>query len=278
MYKTVDDFFKDWNERYDYISDSTIKILEMLKKYDIRATFFVIADQIERYPKMMKAIKESGHEIGCHSLHHQVPFATKTKELIQTKEEWTKDLKIAKSMLENYFEKEVVGYRAPGAYIANWMVPILEESGFKYDSSVSDNSMYNKTNLILNNIPQNPYYLNSKDLSDREPDTNLLEFPWANYDILGYKLPTAGAYFFRLFGYNFFKHVINSNLKKGHTMFYFHSLEITEDKIPLENNKKRPLYWINKGEKTLRNLEKLMNNYKSVLIDYSEYYRSKNHV
>ena len=64
MYKTVDDFFKDWNERYDYISDSTIKILEMLKKYDIRATFFVIADQIERYPKMMKAIKESGHEIG----------------------------------------------------------------------------------------------------------------------------------------------------------------------------------------------------------------------
>lgn len=111
MYKTVDDFFKDWNERYDYISDSTIKILDMLKKYDIRATFFVIADQIERYPKMMKAIKESGHEIGCHSLHHQVPFDTKTKELIQTKEEWTNDLKISKSMLENYFEKEVVGYR-----------------------------------------------------------------------------------------------------------------------------------------------------------------------
>jgi peptidoglycan/xylan/chitin deacetylase (PgdA/CDA1 family) len=261
MYKSVDDFFKDWNERFDYITDSTLKTLELLKKHNITATFFVIADQVERYPKIMKALKESKHEIACHSLHHQVPFDTKTKELIQSKEDWKSDLIQSKSILENYFEREIIGYRAPGAYFANWMIPILEECGFKYDSSVSDNSLYNKTNVELKNIPQNPYLINSNDLSALNPDTELMEFPWANYNILGYKLPVAGAYFFRLFGYYFFKHVINSNLEKGNTMFYFHSLELTEDKIPLENNKKRPLYWINKGEKTYRNLDRLFSSY-----------------
>lgn len=263
IYKTVDDFFNDWKEPFDYITNSTLKILDVLKKYDITATFFVIADEVERYPLIMKALKETKHEIACHSLHHQVPFDTKTKELIQPVEEWKTDLIKAKAILENYFEREIIGYRAPGAYFANWMVPILEELGFKYDSSVSQNSLYNKTNVILKDIPQNPYYLNSRDLTENNPDSKLIEFPWANYNFLGYKFPVAGSFFFRLFGYNFFKFVIKNNLKNGNTMFYFHSIDITEEKIPLENNRKRPIYWINKGEKTFKNLEKLFSRFEN---------------
>lgn len=267
MYKTVDDFFKDWNERFDYITDSTLKTLQLLKRHNIRATFFVIADQVDRYPVIMKALKESGHEIACHSLHHTVPFDTKTKVQTQSNDEWKSELVQAKNILENYFEREVIGYRAPGAYLANWMIPILEECGFKYDSSVALNSLYNKTNVMLKNIPQNPYLINSNDLSALNPDTNIIEFPWANYNLMGYYLPTAGSYFFRLLGNTFFQHVIKSNLKKGHTMFYFHTIEITDDKIPLENNKKRPLYWINKGEKTLNNLDSLFSRFNN----YSNY-------
>lgn len=268
IYKTVDDFFKDWTEPFDYITKSTLKILDLLKKHNITATFFVIADEVERYPIIMKALKESKHEIACHSLHHQVPFDTKTKELIQPIEEWKSDLIKAKSILENYFEREVIGYRAPGAYFANWMIPILEELGFKYDSSISFNSLYNKTNVELKNIPQNPYLLNSKDLTNKNPDTNLTEFPWANYNLFGYKIPMGGAYFFRLFGYNFFKFVIKNNLKNGNTMFYFHSLDITEEKIPLENNKKRPLFWIGKGEKCFRNISVLVRSFSNILFSY----------
>ncbi len=268
IYKSIDDFFKDWNEKFDYITESTIKLLDLLKYYNIAATFFVIADQVERYPKIMKALKESSHEIACHSLHHEVPFDTKTKVLIQPIDKWKKDLIKAKSILENYFGREIIGYRAPGAYFANWMVPILEELNFKYDSSISFNSLYNKTNVKLYDIPQEPYILNSKDLSNRNPDTNLIEFPWAYYNLMGYRLPMAGAYFFRLFGYNFFQYVINQNLKQGNTMFYFHSLELTEDKIPLENNKKRPLYWIGKGEKMTNNISKLLKHNKECYLNY----------
>ena len=50
----------------------------------------------------------------------------------------------AKKILEKY-----IGYRAPNALIGGWMVDSLEQIGFRYDSSVSVNSLYNKTDSDL---------------------------------------------------------------------------------------------------------------------------------
>lgn len=271
IYKTVDDFFNNWNKPYDFITDSTIKILDLLKRNNISATFFVISDLIDRYPKLIKALKESNHEIGCHSHHHFIPFNTKSKKQTQSSEEWEKELVNSKNILEKAFEREIIGYRAPGAFFANWMVPIIERNGFKYDSSISYNSLYNKTNVVLSEIPQNPYYLNSNDLSNKNSDTKLIEFPWATWNLLGYRFPVAGSFFFRALGYNFFKYVIQKNLQKWNTMFYFHSVELTEDIIPLVNHKKRPLYWIRKGNKNYINICKLIKYYNSKFTNYTEY-------
>ncbi len=48
----------------------TDKILDILAKYNIKATFFVIGVNIENYPDPLKRIKEEGHEIGNHSYDH----------------------------------------------------------------------------------------------------------------------------------------------------------------------------------------------------------------
>ena len=48
----------------------TEKILNVLEKYDIKATFFVIGVNIENYPAPLKRIVQSGHEIGNHSYTH----------------------------------------------------------------------------------------------------------------------------------------------------------------------------------------------------------------
>jgi peptidoglycan-N-acetylglucosamine deacetylase len=268
IYKSVNEFFHDWKDPFDYITESTLKIIELFKTYNISATFFVIADQVERYPVIMKSLKNSQHEIACHSLHHQIPIDSKKKELIQSKEEWKNDLIQAKYILENYFEREIVGYRAPGAYFANWMVPYLEHCGFKYDSSISYNSLYNKTNVKLLNIPQNPYLLNSDDLSNCKPDSKIIEFPWSNYNFFGFRIPTAGAYFFRLLGYHFFKYVINQNLKYSDTMFYMHSFDISNFRVPLKIIKQRPFFWVNKGDRTLSKLQMMVEYYNELIISH----------
>jgi chitin deacetylase len=50
--------------------NSTEKILDLLKKYKSKATFFVLGMHIEKYPEIFKRIYLEGHEIGNHSWSH----------------------------------------------------------------------------------------------------------------------------------------------------------------------------------------------------------------
>ncbi len=49
----------------------TPKILSILEKYNIKATFFVIGQNVEYYPDAMKRIAESGCEVGNHTYTHR---------------------------------------------------------------------------------------------------------------------------------------------------------------------------------------------------------------
>jgi peptidoglycan-N-acetylglucosamine deacetylase len=254
-YKTTDEFFKHWKEKYDYVSEPTYRLLDLLEKYNLKVTFFVIADMVDRYPELMSVLKSSGHEIAHHSLHHTIPFNTKTKEKVQTEKEWEDELLKAKGILEKYFEREIVGYRAPGAYFADWMVPILIKNGFRYDSSLVSNSIYNKSNRHLKHFPKVPFYLNTNFEVAKYQEEALLEIPWVSRKVGSLYLPGGGAFFFRLFGAKYFIRMFNQHLKAGDGVFYIHSLDLSNEKFPLSNFRNRPFYWVNKGDKTLRQLD-----------------------
>ena len=49
-----------WNGRYDYLTEPTKRVLDMLDEYDIKATFFVVADVVEHYPGLVESIVERG--------------------------------------------------------------------------------------------------------------------------------------------------------------------------------------------------------------------------
>ena len=53
----------------------TPQILDILKKYNIKATFFVVGSNAKQYPELIKAIHEQGHPINSHSMTH--PMLTK---------------------------------------------------------------------------------------------------------------------------------------------------------------------------------------------------------
>lgn len=48
----------------------TNKLLQGLKKRDVKATFFLLGKEVELYPEIVKKIKEDGHLIGVHSYEH----------------------------------------------------------------------------------------------------------------------------------------------------------------------------------------------------------------
>ncbi|MFO8068280.1 MAG: polysaccharide deacetylase family protein [Bacteroidales bacterium] len=262
-YPDIEDFLNDNNtDVIDCITEETLRLLDILDSYKVTATFFIVSDVAERYDKIRNALKGSRHEIASHSSTHKIPINSDTKQDVQSHDVWYKELLDSKMTLEKIFETKIIGYRAPGAYFANWMVPLLEQAGFKYDSSIAYNSLYSKTNIKLKNIPSAPYLINAEKLDNSAPASNLTELPWSNLKVAkNIILPVGGAYFFRLLGYKYFKHAISKALKNGDTMFYMHPYDISTKKIPAENGK-RPLFWINKGLKTERKFIKLLKEYK----------------
>jgi peptidoglycan-N-acetylglucosamine deacetylase len=48
----------------------TSKVLDILKKENVKATFFVLGNKVERYPEIFGEIVKGGHEIGNHTFYH----------------------------------------------------------------------------------------------------------------------------------------------------------------------------------------------------------------
>lgn len=71
-------------------SPDTVKILDVLREENIKATFFLIGKRVEKYPEIARRIVEENHEIGNHSYSHPIflfcsPRRTK-RELRETQE------------------------------------------------------------------------------------------------------------------------------------------------------------------------------------------------
>ena len=48
----------------------TPRILQTLKEYNIKSTFFMLGNQVEKYPDIAKQVADNGHEIGNHTYNH----------------------------------------------------------------------------------------------------------------------------------------------------------------------------------------------------------------
>ena len=51
-------------------NEDTQQLIDILEKYDIKATFFVVGDWVDKYPESVLALHEAGHEIMNHSSDH----------------------------------------------------------------------------------------------------------------------------------------------------------------------------------------------------------------
>lgn len=77
----------------------------------------------ERYPDLIRRIKDQGHEVACHSYDHRLIYN-------MTLDQFREDIRKSKKILEAIVGEEVIGYRAPSYSITNeslWALEILDE-------------------------------------------------------------------------------------------------------------------------------------------------------
>ena len=104
--------------------DKTEYILETLKKYDAKATFFLCGFWVDKYPDMVKRISDEGHEIGNHSSTHPHMNSLCAEEI-------QSELKNYDDKLEKITGKRSVLFRAPyGEYNDN-VIKTVREMGYE---------------------------------------------------------------------------------------------------------------------------------------------------
>lgn len=65
------------------VPEVTPWVLDLLDSYDIKATFFLVGDNVRRSPELFKEIKRRGHSWGNHTMHHLQGMKVNTMEYLR---------------------------------------------------------------------------------------------------------------------------------------------------------------------------------------------------
>lgn len=105
-------------------ADKTEKIVEILKEYQVGATFFMVGFWVEDYPEMVKLIDSSGIEIGTHSNTHP-DFVNLSAEQMRL------ELDTSINSIKKITGKDVKLFRAPYGSYNNTMLKLTDSMGLK---------------------------------------------------------------------------------------------------------------------------------------------------
>ena len=65
------------------IPECTPQVLDILAQYGVKATFFMVGENVERYPQLLARVREEGHAVGNHTYHHLKGYKTCTHTYLQ---------------------------------------------------------------------------------------------------------------------------------------------------------------------------------------------------
>lgn len=207
--------YEDWDGKELRVGRNVGKILDLLEKNQVKATFFVLGWIAQRLPGMVREIASAGHEIASHGLRH-------TRVTQQEPGAFRDDVTNTKRILEDTVGQEVIGYRAATYSITEqnlWALDVLAETGHRYSSSIYP------IKHDLYGIPQAPRFRFAVGAS------KLTEIPITTVAMFGRNWPAGGGGYFRLFPYMLsrwaLRHVNDSEHESA--VFYFHPWEIDPD-------------------------------------------------
>jgi polysaccharide deacetylase family protein (PEP-CTERM system associated) len=215
-------------------TEATQPILDLLDRYQTKASFFVVGEVAEQNPDLIRSIYEGGHEIGCHTFSHKLV--------------WNLDENLFRGELERFhsvMEKilgkvKMKGFRAPCFSIDNrntWALKVLSDFGYQYDASIFPlkiNPLYG-----VSKAPNRPYRISFEDVRKEDPQSPLIEFPMCPLRIGRLKIPIAGGFYLRMFPLPFLSWGLKRINQSQSFILYVHPWESYEKtprlKLPLYN-------------------------------------------
>jgi len=189
---------------------NTSRLLDILDEYQVRGTFFVQGMVAEKFPKLVRAIVQAGHELACHSYSHRMIYNL-------TEAQFRDEMRRSVGLLEDIGGDKVIGFRAPTFSvrddILDWYCEALREQGIVYDSS------------IMIATVRSCYGFTDDSILQRIAARGLDSYPMSVARVFGKNVPVMGGGYFRIYPY-WLSRWLARGLDRDTSIFYMHPYEL----------------------------------------------------
>ncbi len=199
-----------WHELPDRVETGTRAFLELLKRNNDTATFFFLGWVARRHPGLVKEIADAGHEIGFHSMLHELPVKKGPVKFEQELEEGL-------DLLQTLSGVRPKSYRAPMFSLcdqSSWAIPVLMKHGISLSSS------YKAFQRINGHIAPNEPFCFEKN------ENHMIEFPLNRLNLPLLNWVYTGSGYFRMLPYQVIEHLFR---RSAYNMAYFHPRDFDKE-------------------------------------------------
>jgi polysaccharide deacetylase family protein (PEP-CTERM system associated) len=237
-----------WSDQPSRVVENTRRILQLLREFGTKATFFMLGWVARQHPEIVREIAADGHELASHGYEHASVFDLDAAS-------FRHDLRLSIDAIRSACpDAKILGYRAPTFSIDErtpWAFDVLAELDLVYDSSISPASFHDR------------YGMPSANRFVHALPSGLLEIPLSTVRVLGCNWQVAGGGYFRLLPLPVTSWAIRKINGEGHAaVIYLHPWEFDPDQ-PRVNGatpKSQFRHYLNLHH-TERRLRKLLSQY-----------------
>ncbi|MCS3831110.1 polysaccharide deacetylase family protein (PEP-CTERM system associated) [Salinibacter ruber] len=252
-YQGIEIPMDQWEGFERRVEDSMERLLDLMARYDVTATCFVLGKVAEEHPDLVRGIHDAGHEIATHGYSHEKVYNL-------SPERFRRELRRSVNLIQGLTGERVLGHRAPYFSItedALWALDILREEGLLYDSSIHPVFNYR---YGIPNADRQPSVVESED------GAQVLEVPVATYPLPDplpdTNMPCGGGAYLRIYPYRLQRWFLRKIEERGqHISVYVHPWEVDPEhpKIDLPVRVSATHYW--NLDSTLSKLERLFRDF-----------------
>lgn len=99
-------------------------VLDLLRQYDARATFFCVGDNLEKFPEVARLTLEQGHTLANHTMHHVKGWRTGLAEYLE-------EVDTCAAALTSVGSEQGLLFRPPYGQITGQQIRALKARGYE---------------------------------------------------------------------------------------------------------------------------------------------------
>jgi len=212
---------EQWTRFDTRLERNTQRVLDLLDRFGIRATFFVLGWIADRRPDIVREVAKRGHEVASKG-YYPTSFRGSSPEELRD------NLTRARDALEAATGRRVVGCRIPQTQFGRedlWALDLIAEENYRYDSSMVPSFWSFRSEPWRRFVHQHRY-----------GDKILWEFPISTYRFLGCNLPMSGGNYIRQFPTKMVRRLANrwTQNTTSPLVMYFHVWELDPEQVRID--------------------------------------------